>query len=321
MRSRSASARLVSRLVSSRVPHLRTDEEVAAGARFFDSLTRIAREAVPMIRAAWYAGRGFSRLRLSYLVFRYHFGFIAFPLRSLRTFPVRINCRQLAGGNIMTRIRATQSDLFVIQNVLLKEVYAIPQEVWEPSDVRTIVDLGANIGISAAYLSARFPGAQILCVEPVAENVEMLHMNQLGNWRVRHCAVGDHDGAVEIGVSRWWGSGSIVEHMWRARQSRSNRFEHEFAMPSRQVESRRLSTLLEEESLTSVDVLKMDIEGAEAMVFRSDTDWLRRVSILMIEIHDKYVDGRAIRHAIQQAGLTAVTEAPPGGCEIYARLN
>lgn len=274
-----------------------------------------------MIRTAWYAGRGFSRLRLSYLVFRYHFGFIAFPLRSLRTFPIRIDCRQLAGASITTRIRATQSDLFVVQNVLLKEVYAIPRAAWEPSSVQTIVDLGANIGISAAYLSARFPDAQILCVEPVAENVEMLRVNQQSNWRVRHCAVGDHDGTVEIGVSRWWGSGSIVEHMWRARQSRSNRFEHEFSMPSRQVESRRLSTLLQEEFLASVDVLKMDIEGAEALVFSSDTDWLRRVSVLMIEIHDKYVDGRAIRDAIRQAGFTAVAEAPPGGCEIYAQLN
>ena len=45
---------------------------------------------------------------------------------------------------------------------ILKEVACL--------EVETILDLGANIGLTAAYLGAIYPKARILAVEPDAAN-------------------------------------------------------------------------------------------------------------------------------------------------------
>jgi methyltransferase FkbM-like protein len=38
---------------------------------------------------------------------------------------------------------------------------------------------------------------------------------------------------------------------------------------------------------TTVDILKVDIEGAEVQLFSGNLDWLERVRALLIEFHDE----------------------------------
>jgi hypothetical protein len=41
----------------------------------------------------------------------------------------------------------------------------------------TVLDLGANIGLTAVYFGRKFPNAEIVCVEPVPSNVKTLEIN------------------------------------------------------------------------------------------------------------------------------------------------
>jgi FkbM family methyltransferase len=55
-----------------------------------------------------------------------------------------------------------------------------------------------------------------------------------------------------------------------------------------------LSTLLNEFGIRKVDILKMDVEGAEKEIFENTaSDWLSRVGILCIELHDRIRPGAA----------------------------
>jgi FkbM family methyltransferase len=65
--------------------------------------------------------------------------------------------------------------------------------------------------------------------------------------------------------------------------------------------------LIREAGVPSIDILKIDIEGAEKELFSNDSSqWLPRVRLIIIELHDRFVPGcsRAFYTAITQYGFT-----------------
>jgi hypothetical protein len=63
-------------------------------------------------------------------------------------------------------LRPFAGDLFVLYEILLSKVYYVPDGFQPPNRVRVIVDCGANIGITALYLAARYPHATIYPQRP-----------------------------------------------------------------------------------------------------------------------------------------------------------
>jgi hypothetical protein len=50
--------------------------------------------------------------------------------------------------------------------------------------------------------------------------------------------------------------------------------------------------IMEEQQIDFIDVLKIDIEGAEKEVFSSDYDyWLSKTRVIIIELHDSMKEG------------------------------
>jgi hypothetical protein len=116
------------------------------------------------------------------------------------------------------------SDLHVIREAFGDRVYALPEHL-QP---RTIVDLGANIGASVLWFNRRFPNAEIHAVEPDRRALEKLRRNA------------DHA----------WSSSLVAE---AARGGRPGT-----------VTALALPALLRERvGRERVDLLKLDIEGAE----------------------------------------------------------
>src|SRR3954468_13533302 len=48
------------------------------------------------------------------------------------------------------------------------------------SPVETIIDLGANVGLSAVYFKTKYPNAQVIAVEPEKKNYEQMMKNLSG---------------------------------------------------------------------------------------------------------------------------------------------
>jgi hypothetical protein len=51
--------------------------------------------------------------------------------------------------------------------------------------------------------------------------------------------------------------------------------------------------IMRDSGFNHADIVKIDIEGAECDVFANDPTWLDRVSILTIELHDRFKPGSA----------------------------
>src|ERR1043166_5414694 len=66
-------------------------------------------------------------------------------------------------------LRPNATDYKLVNELFLERSYETGM-----AGVKTILDLGANIGLSGVYLAARYPDASIACVEPDPGNVTVL---------------------------------------------------------------------------------------------------------------------------------------------------
>jgi FkbM family methyltransferase len=143
---------------------------------------------------------------------------------------------------------------------------------WLPEQPRLIVDGGANVGYTTAFYAQRFPESMVIAVEPFAENCAM--------WR-RNCSGFRHATLLEGAL--WPDRGTLrianPEAASYAIQVRPGEGEQE-------VRAHTTPDSLEQAGLDQIDLLKLDIEGAEtALLTRNTEGWLDRVRSIVVEVH------------------------------------
>jgi FkbM family methyltransferase len=171
-------------------------------------------------------------------------------------------------------IRESDTDLFTFREIFFDQVYSdlmphLPK-------CETIIDLGANIGLATVYFASKFPGASILSIEPEAANCALLAKNvepfsRQGRCRTLQAAIWSHDGPLRIH--------SIAENSFNTFQVRPSENTPDA------IQGLGMSSILERSGFDKVDLLKVDVEGAEVQLFQGDLSWLPRVRVLAIEFH------------------------------------
>jgi FkbM family methyltransferase len=141
---------------------------------------------------------------------------------------------------------------------------------------RTILDIGANTGVAAVWFTRLIPEVKIACVEPDPRNLPLMRRNLEQNGisaRVFECAVTARAGRVRLGREAYSGQSSLES---------TGLYAHSDFI---QVEARRIPEILDELGWDVVDLLKMDIEGAEREVLANSGDWLHRLRHIVLEVH------------------------------------
>jgi FkbM family methyltransferase len=169
-------------------------------------------------------------------------------------------------------VRLRTSDLAVVAQIFVDREYDVDYGV-EPE---LVVDAGANIGASPIYFAHRFPRALVVAVEPDPANYDVLRSN-VEHWPnivPVHAALWPETTTVELsdhGLGAWG---------YQASASESG------SIPA--VSVRRLLELIDRET---IDLLKIDVEGAERELFSASEDWIERVRAIVIELHDAQTPG------------------------------
>jgi FkbM family methyltransferase len=169
-------------------------------------------------------------------------------------------------GHHFTYIVGDRSELEVLDGVFLHQDYDVSL-LHRPT---TIIDLGSNAGATIHYFRARYPEAKIIGLEPDPDTFSRLRRNVGGmaNVTVRQEAVAARDGEAILAPSPLsWAS---------ALRSASG--------PGVRVRTRNLDSLMNELGLDSIDVLKIDVEGAEHEVLESFKR-MRDVAAVVGEYH------------------------------------
>jgi FkbM family methyltransferase len=174
-------------------------------------------------------------------------------------------------------LRNNISDRAIFLQVFIEKQYA-PVEYDYP-EIETIIDGGANIGTASVFFANKFPKAEILAVEPNDENYELLCKNTKAYSSVQcyHGAIWDANEDIYITNPESLAAGFTVER----------------SADNTTLKGNTIDTLLKLKNWKTVDLLKIDIEGAEKEVFAADISWLKGVKLLIIELHDRYKPGCA----------------------------
>lgn len=177
-------------------------------------------------------------------------------------------------GNRWVALRPNTPDV-VVASQCLNGAYGPAIDAARPLIHNVIVDAGAYIGVSTVALAEAFPDARILAIEPDAENFRLLVCNtrHLPNVIALPCALGGTSRTAVLGDrgTGAWGYSLIGTPM----ASRG------------QVHVTTLPELLQQQGPAGVDLLKLDIEGAEAEVLENAQAWMPRIRVLVAELHDR----------------------------------
>ena len=173
------------------------------------------------------------------------------PLRGRRGGPARVTLTK--GGRRFTLLLRSPADLATVGEVLVDDLY----DVADVDDARVIVDLGSHIGTSIVFFRQRHPGAEIHGFEPDPESFGALQAN-----------VGALEGVTIDPRAVAAGRGEAVFH------SSANSLASSLVAGDGQavrVRTVGLDGIIEELALDRIDLLKLDVEGAEYDVLANAT--------------------------------------------------
>jgi FkbM family methyltransferase len=155
-----------------------------------------------------------------------------------------------------------------------------------------IVDCGANVGLATAWFTARYRGCTVLAFEPEPEALAVLRANVAANaWR--------HVTVVGAAVAGTTGNLTLYVDPDRPAPPRASLLVERMCGPRIDVPGVRLSDYVPADGV--VDLLKMDIEGAEAAVVAelADTGRLTRIRRITMEFHHNVPSAGRLSETLQ----------------------
>ena len=174
-------------------------------------------------------------------------------------------------------IRPFTTDKYLVNNLLLDNGeydFFYSPEYSCIKNAKVIIDAGACIGIFSRMMNQLDKDALIIAIEPEKNNFNLLKENlkyssniickENGLWNKKCKLIVEHSKTGE------WG--------FTVKESEENV----------DVEAIRVQDIIKQFKIERIDILKVDIEGAEVEVFDNNADeWLDKVKMCVIEFHER----------------------------------
>lgn len=193
------------------------------------------------------------------------------------------------GARYPATVRRGTVDVGVWDEVFISGEYAAPSTASAPPEY--IIDAGANIGLTSIFYAIAFPEATIIAIEPAEENWDLLQSNAraypqikptlaaLWPTTTRVNIANPTDASVSFFCSETTGDGTV--------------------------QTVTVPGLMQRHDMPHVDILKVDVEGAEKAIFSAAAPWIGKVRRFAIEFHDRKVPGcRASFESVVPASMS-----------------
>ena len=154
--------------------------------------------------------------------------------------------------------------------------------VWlESFDIKTVIDVGANIGQFAIDVRKLYHDADIYSFEPLPEPYSELLVNTklFSKFNPYNFALGDYEGTTKMYSNEFSQSSSMLEMA----DSHKQAFPHTKNACSITVNIQTLDATVSELQLDADILLKIDVQGSEKQVLDGAKDTLNKVKIIIIE--------------------------------------
>jgi FkbM family methyltransferase len=188
--------------------------------------------------------------------------------------PIVPEIRLRSFGGAPVTVRSHTTDINVLSEIVVRNEYEALLRRHPPAKAEFIVDLGANTGLVDRWMAVRFPGAEIVAVEPEPGNAATLRRNVSGlPVKVVEAAIGAVPRTVRI-------------HSYLGEFAFTMMGEPAPGAPYVEAPVVTLESVAGRER--EIDLLKVDIEGAEAELFGDCASWIGRVQMMIVECHGDY---------------------------------
>ena len=169
-------------------------------------------------------------------------------------------------------IRPNTSDQDVFDEIFINQEYRI-----EAQNPIFIIDAGAHIGLASIFFASSYPEAVIVSIEPELSNFELLVRNikPYSNIRPMNAGLWSHKTTLSLQnpeAATW-----------------SFRFTEGIA--GKTISSVSIDDIMQMYGSKHIDILKIDIEGAEKEVFLNSSSWIDKVDTIIVEPHDRFCPG------------------------------
>lgn len=148
---------------------------------------------------------------------------------------------------------------------------------------RFIIDGGANVGYASIYFANVYSEVEkIVAIEPEIENFEILKMNL------------QYYPQIECLRAGLWKSNTTLSVEESDFHSENSFVTSENPETKNSVQGITIGKIFRESGLDFIDILKLDVEGAEKEIFSDEgnyQEWLPYVKVLIIELHDRMKRG------------------------------
>jgi FkbM family methyltransferase len=192
-------------------------------------------------------------------------------------------------------IRRDSTDFVVFQQVIVNRQYNFTL----PFTPENILDCGANIGLASLYFLKKYPGAQIIAIEPDKGNFEQMLKNFNGEENIKPVLGGVWNKPIYLEVIDEYNMGAFGFVCKELDSFKSDA-----------VKAYSIDQIMKDYNLANIDLLKIDIEGAEQELFSENYEnWLPKTKCIVIELHDWRRKGcsKSFLKALQQYDFSIST--------------
>ncbi len=172
-------------------------------------------------------------------------------------------------------LRKNTSDLPTFNQVMVDAEYSFNIRNNSP---KFIIDCGANIGLASLFFLSRYTNATIIAIEPEKSNFKQLLKNTCNYSNIK---------CVNSGI---WNRTTELEVIDKRNFGHWGFQCEEVDEPNdKTIKAASIDDILDKFDISEIDLLKIDIEGAELELFSKNYEnWLPKTKVIMIELHDAY---------------------------------
>ena len=164
------------------------------------------------------------------------------------------------------------------------------------------LDIGANIGLFSLFVSRYFPSVQIHAFEPFCEHADRLQVTiqnaGIKNISVHQKCVGPRAGQLELHLHSLNSGGHSL---------REDQIADENRKPSVRVEMLALDDWAHAYAVKKIDVIKIDVQGAEWGVLEGSSQVIRNSSpVILVELDNRELlhDWPQVLTRLERVGLS-----------------
>jgi FkbM family methyltransferase len=194
------------------------------------------------------------------------------------------NILQIYHGNYKHPIylRNHTSDVGIYREIIENYEYSLVVK----NEPKYIIDAGANIGMASIYFTNKYKGTKIIAIEPEENNFELLKRNteHYANITAINAALWNNSGEITLFDTGFDNVGFMVATNKSALKTIVKNHKH-------LTKAITVDEIMREFNIDLIDILKMDIEGAEKEVFESSGDWINKTRCVIVELHERMKKG------------------------------